>query len=413
MDFEKVVADGYLWLRGTDPGELMIRWQAENIEPKTIDEVRSRLMPTRTASAPDINAYLHSARSALLREVPKGVHTFLSAGCAGLWFFDWIEKCYGRPAIHIGLEYYTPKPEGLPQNVRWIENTCSDMAGVASASCDLVFSGQNYEHLWPDELLGFMLEAARVTKEGGLLVMDSPNRTATELLKSWSHPEHTVEATLGEAEQVMTLAGFDVTARKGIWLMRDPATEQLLPLPPIDTAEWSVTERSIVAKDRPEHSFIWWLEGRRSLRVPDERALADLIHQIFDRAWPERLTRFSSNVGRLEHRDGEDWIVAEAGESGAMLFGPYLPLRKGKFECEFQFELYGDSNATVDAECDVMIGRLDAPISTYQISGRPGRNSVTLCFVLDQLEFGVQFRFVSWGTRRVACRRKISLIEER
>jgi hypothetical protein len=99
----------------------------------------------------------HHSRRALLRGIPPGAQRFLSAGCAGNCYFEWIEETYGRVPEHLSIEYYMPKPEGLPNNVTWIANTASDMSAVASASCDLVFSGQNLEHLSE-----FLLESARV-----------------------------------------------------------------------------------------------------------------------------------------------------------------------------------------------------------------------------------------------------------
>jgi hypothetical protein len=69
---------------------------------------------------------------------------------------------------------------------------------------DLVFSGQNVEHLWPDQMVAFFCESNRVPKNGGLLVIDSPNREFTELYR-WSMGEHTVELTPREAVRVLAL----------------------------------------------------------------------------------------------------------------------------------------------------------------------------------------------------------------
>lgn len=72
----------------------------------------------------DFNLLLHQSRSALLRAMPSsGVHTLISAGCSGSWYFEWIESRYGYVKKHIGIEYYSPQPSDLPQNVEWIVNT--------------------------------------------------------------------------------------------------------------------------------------------------------------------------------------------------------------------------------------------------------------------------------------------------
>lgn len=123
-------------------------------------------------SAPikDINHLLHDLRSAHLRRLPEISGSMISAGCAGTWYFDWIAKQTGFTGRHVGIEYYTLKPHDLPTNVEWIENTVGDMNGVNAASCALVFSRQNLEHLWPEEVIGFFLESARVLEPDGRLV---------------------------------------------------------------------------------------------------------------------------------------------------------------------------------------------------------------------------------------------------
>src|SRR6266536_1107048 len=54
----------------------------------------------------DVSHLLHHCRSALLREMPPAAQTICSAGCAGGWYFEWFERCYGTVANHIGIEYY-------------------------------------------------------------------------------------------------------------------------------------------------------------------------------------------------------------------------------------------------------------------------------------------------------------------
>src|SRR6185436_1007287 len=118
-----------------------------------------------------------------------------------------------------------------PANVEWIASSVADMDTVAGGSVDLVFSGQNIEHLFGDGVPGFLLESARVLHPGGHLVIDSPHREIANLLV-WSMNEHTIEFTPDEAAELVTLAGFDVTSLRGVWLCRDPDTGAPLPLDP-------------------------------------------------------------------------------------------------------------------------------------------------------------------------------------
>ncbi len=333
----------------------------------------------------DVNGLLHQSRGALLRQMPAGAERLLSAGCAGLWYFEWVTQCYGPVREHWGIEFYTAKPEGLPANVTWIANTAGNMEAVGDASCDLMFSGQNMEHLWADEVAGFMIEAARTIRRGGTLVVDSPNRAITERI-TWSHPEHTIELTVPEIREMMLLAGFDVAKEAGIWLCRDPRTGRMLPFDPNEVdAEWSQTERLIVARDHPDDSFIWWIEGRRNGAAPDRAGIEAVLARAYERAWPERLQRMVI-LPRFAVVDG--WIVVPPGEGGMVFYGPYAPLKAGAYRVVFE----------VEANSDVVLGRLEVcvgPEGRVLVDAPCRAGEVALSFTLAELQFGVQFRCVS------------------
>lgn len=362
--------------------------------------------PQLAAPALDMNLTLHQARGARLRALPQGAQVFLSAGCSGRWFFEWIEACYGDIPRHVGVEYYMPKPADLPPNVEWIENTCSDMSLVQDGICDIVFSGQNLEHLWPDEVVGFMMEAARVTKPGGLLVMDSPNRGVTEALKTWSHPEHTVEMTVAEAVDLVRLAGFEVAATWGIWLCRDPRTGRVLPHPYQPDDAWSVPERLIVGIDNPEHSFIWWIEAKRTGQTPDATGLRAYVDSVFRKGWPERVTRMLTGAGKTVLQDGVEWVQHPAGVAGPVIYGPYMPLPGGRYRCRFHLQNPQDSAPTL-IRCDVFYDQAAEPLVARDVQLAPGCSTVEIEFELPVLTFGIQFRCFSIGQGAVLCRRVV------
>ncbi len=83
----------------------------------------------------NINQTLHDARSAQLRKLAPLTGILLSAGCAGAWYFDWIADRTGHKDTHIGLEYYSPRPERLPENVKWISNGSSGTRVVRPIYC--------------------------------------------------------------------------------------------------------------------------------------------------------------------------------------------------------------------------------------------------------------------------------------
>jgi SAM-dependent methyltransferase len=363
----------------------------------------------KSAPSLDVNYLLHHSRGAFLRGMPPGAQRLLSAGCAGNWYFEWIEETYGRVPEHLGIEYYAPKPEGLPDNVTWITNTASDMSAVANASCDLVFSGQNLEHLWPEEVSGFLLEAARVLKQGGHLVVDSPNRLLTAPL-NWSHPEHTIELTLAEMTALMRLAGFDVTASYGIWLCRDARTGTVLPFDPNQpTPRWSITERLILARDRPDDSFIWWVEGVRSDRLADAAATHAMMADLFRKHWPERIQRLVVPAGHGSRQSAEgEWIESAAGQGGVAIYGPYMPLRAGRHRVTWQVQPAAGAQSPV-AVCEVVAGSGSQVLSRHEV--RSGELRVSLEFELTETTFGVQFRCVSTGGAGFLALRKVELEE--
>jgi SAM-dependent methyltransferase len=365
----------------------------EHIQPAQPAAPALEPPPPQSVPRLDVNLLLHQARSAMLREMPPGAHRLLSAGCAGRWYFDWIEHCYGHVSEHLGIEYYSPRPDDLPDNVTWIANTASDMSGVESGTCDLVFSGQNLEHLWPHEVSGFLMEAARVLKPGGHIVVDSPNRRVTAPL-NWSHPEHTIELTAPEIDRLLELAGFDVTKRVGLWLCRDPKSGRVLSFDPnVADPDWSVAERLIVASQHPEDAFIWWLEGRRNGAAADRAGIDSLLGDVFREAWTERTTRLVVPPGRqIETRPDGEWVRMAPGETGVAFYGPYMPLRAGRHRVVF--DIMPDAGREgVCAVCELCIGPDGTVLRRGDVTA--DMRQVVLETELAAQEFGGQFRCVS------------------
>ncbi|WP_141710827.1 methyltransferase domain-containing protein [Paraburkholderia nodosa] len=365
--------------------------------------------PSQVQARYDFNDVLHEGRSALMREMPPNAERVVSAGCSGRLYFEWIEKTYGYIPEHIGIEYYLPKPHLLPDNVTWIANTAGNMEAIADQTCDLLISGQNIEHLWPEDVVGFLMESARVLRAGSTLCVDSPNRALTARL-NWTHPEHTIELTVPEIRHLLELAGFDVTKEAGIWLCEDPKTRRLLPIDPnTPDPEWSVSERIFSAASKPEHSFLWWIESRRTERKPDREALRKFLHSIYAIAWPERIQRLVLGPSLVtERRSDGEWISVPPGYDGVVFFGPYMPLRRGRHRITFEFE--PDPSATAAfARCDVAIGPEGTVIAERETM--PGQTQTVLEVEIQELTFGGQFRCYATGRAAFAVRRHIYLVE--
>jgi SAM-dependent methyltransferase len=270
------------------------------------------------------NHLLHELRTIELNELPATGKVLLSAGCAGAWYFDWLERAAGPFAHHIGVELYSPRPDGLAADVTWISESASHMPAVADASVDVVFSGQNIEHLWIDDMVGFLLEARRVLRPDGWLVVDSPNRLATEAL-GWVHPEHTVEFAVAEAHELFELAGFRVASTRGLWNCRDRRSREWLPLtpPPDDAAQ--ILARSAGRFDL-DAAFVWWIEARPTGDPVDADRLHAAVATYFARHWPSRVNRGAERPSAA--RIDGSWVTP-AGTVGVVARAGPRPLFAG------------------------------------------------------------------------------------
>jgi SAM-dependent methyltransferase len=276
---------------------------------------------------------LHEGRSQLLRQLPKRAPVFCSVGCAGTWYFQWIEENCGPIGHHIGLELFAPKPPDLPPNVEWVANSASDMSDVAGDSVDVLFSGQNIEHLFAEQVKGFFHEANRVLRTGGTLCIDSPNRSLTVPL-AFSYHEHVLEFSVGEAVTLTRLAGFEVQSVQGVWRCEDTRWG-LLSLGPEGNAPQEVERRLAQAGANPRDSVIWWVVARKTGPVAPEFGAE--VDRIFKREFPSFARgRLVPGVGTLRAAAGTEVIVeVRPSDRGHVFHGPYIALPAGDYRAEF------------------------------------------------------------------------------
>ena len=364
-------------------------------------------------TATTFNEMLHALRGDALAAVPRGAATFLSAGCAGAWYFDWIAERYPGIERHVGVEYYSPKPEHLPANAEWIRASVADMSPVASESVDLLFSGQNIEHLPEPDIGAFLREAHRTLRPGGMLVIDSPNRAITERL-GWFQPEHVIEFRVDEIRTLVELAGFDIESIKGLWQCYDPSSHRVLPLDP-GTDERASLQRMAAASDDPENAFAWWLIARKSARAGDWAAIDAAVGRIAGQAYASVRCRYFSQIGRIAHEILQSEARGPQGTSGFLLYGPYMPLFPGRYHVVFRVRrtdgaASGQGRRTLLGHVDVSsayakrdIARRDMTAADLAVPGPDGYCAVALAFELEDALFGTEFRVFTTGAAALAA----------
>ena len=365
-------------------------------------------------AAPNFNEFLHALRTEGLRTMPPGAQTFLSAGCAGRWYFDWIAENYPGIQTHIGVEFYSPKPDDLPEGTHWIANSVADMREVATGSVDLVFSGQNIEHLTLSDIGGFLCEAKRVLRPDGLLVMDSPNRNIAERI-GWFQPEHVLEFRIDEILDVVRMAGFDVDRIEGLWQCYDPVEHRVLGIDPHEDDAVNRT-RVDAARSDPENAFVWWLTARNGSRDTDRASIDARVEKIASEAFPRLATRFFSQIGTVRYGPLMAEAQAPKGVVGYVCYGPYTPLFPGKYRVVFRLRNQGTAGVfstltdSPAARVDVGSFHVNREFAARDISVRElctpdpdGYSSFALDFVLHEAAFGVEFRVFSTGACALAA----------
>jgi SAM-dependent methyltransferase len=363
--------------------------------------------------APDFNAFLHQLRTDALRSMPAGAHTFLSAGCAGRWYFDWVAENYPGVRTHVGVEAYSPKPDDLPEGTRWIANSVADMSAVATNSVDLLFSGQNIEHLAPGDITGFLCEAKRVVRPGGWLVIDSPNRAITERL-GWLQPEHVLELRVDEIRVMTELAGFDVQSIRGLWPCYDPVRHRLLDLEPAEDPRTNA-DRAASGEADPDNAFVWWLTARNSDRPAQREALVARVDQVAAEVFPRLATRFRSQIGHIVHDPLHTEASVGPGVQGYLVFGPYAVLFPGRYVACFRLRIpkvpdaLAPDGATPVARLDVVSFHRGLVFGSREVLpgdlSRPSADGFALMeipFELSDTAFGVEFRVFSTGAAALA-----------
>ena len=283
---------------------------------------------------------LHELRTVELERSRGSYERIVSVGAQGRWYFDWIERSLGPVREHVGVEAFEPEPLDLPPYAIWRPTTADRFDGVDDDSVDLVFAGQTTEHLWAEELAGFLLQARRVLRSDGQLVLDSPNRLVTEHLH-WSHGGHTVELSASEITELVGLAGFAVESVRGAW--RCKFGDRVLELEENLGDGALLVRRTMDGPTHPDDCFVWWLVARPHSE-PDVAALAERCEELYDAHWSTRVCR-----GMWEGPGNDGPLIVGDGES-TMESLPFM-LRPGRLRIAMRLNSGStDSLTSVDLE---------------------------------------------------------------
>lgn len=108
--------------------------------------------------------------------------------------------------------------------VEYRYHSMAELDGFADGSIDLVYSGQTFEHVTPDDGRRVLAEVARVLRPGGHLALDTPNRAVTGIQMrdepgDFIDPDHEIEYTHAQMLDLFAGAGFTVERYHGLNLM--------------------------------------------------------------------------------------------------------------------------------------------------------------------------------------------------
>ena len=249
-----------------------------------------KLIKLKVSDLPkDFDEKIHFLRGEKLSELDPQAGVALHVGCSGNWYFEWInEKVEVKFDKILGLEKYSPRPLDLDENVDWISSCAGYFKNVKDSSVDWIYSGQNLEHLWERDFVGFFEEASRVCKSGGILTLDTPNVEITERI-AWNHPQHVAEFTLDAVTDLLELAGFDIVKSEGIYHVD---FDLIKPVKLFFGYEDEAQEQKACTKAKfsPRESFIFWINARRSDR-PISNEFREIATKIFQNAFNRRLLR--------------------------------------------------------------------------------------------------------------------------
>jgi hypothetical protein len=205
------------------------------------------------------------------------------------------------------------------------------MRDISTDSIDLLFSGQNIEHLYYADLLGFLMESSRVLRTGGYLCVDSPNRLITQEL-GYVQPQHVLELTREDATRLIEAAGFEIVTSNGIWSCAKDGRKYA----DVTTVTADADLRRENARNEPDEAFIWWIVAQKKAPAEAAQVTSAVERVITNKFAPFVAARFRKSIGTIHEIEGTHTILrVQPDQHGCVFFGPYVPLKEGSYVAEF------------------------------------------------------------------------------
>jgi hypothetical protein len=175
-------------------------------------------------------------------------------------------------------------------------------------------------------------------------------------------------------------------------------------------------ERAVLAADRPEDSFVWWLVARRTGAEPDRPELRRVIGEQAHTFRTRRMQRLSSAFPVQREEAHVPYACSPQAQAGLLLSSPPSPVDAGEWQASFVLRL-----EDIAAPSTVAVARIEVTSGSTPVEHahreilacdleRTGKwTTVDVSFKLAQMTMGVQLSASALGSRQIGAQMTVDL----